>query len=402
MTDWHIFGGYVEVVLKAAPGAGIVSSFVLQSDTLDEIDWEMIGSDVAQVQSNYFGKGNTTTYDRGQYHPVPPPQQTFIKYAVNWTMDSTVFLLNDQPVRTLNFADAVGGANYPQTPMNIRLGNWIAGQEGNSPGTIEWAGGIADLAQAPFDMYVQSVRVINYSPAASYKYSDQSGSWQSIQSLQDPPQKGTVGVGSSAPGSSPAPAPEGAAPVPETPAPGAPAEGDSGNDGMAPGYGSHPSPGSDGGYGGAPAPGVSSTITVAPGGYGGGGYGSTPTQAANSSAVVVSGGTTYTISAGAAVPSGGYGGNPYGNGTNPFPQGGGYGGSNGTAPTVTIETDTAPAPATTLQTAGSSQQSFGLGPSSPAAQSSGPAQVTSNPAPRLQVDRVAGGLLALALGYAVV
>merc|ERR1711881_89939 len=107
---------------------------------------------------------------------------------------------------------AVGGSNYPQTPMNIRLGNWIAGTEGNSPGTIQWAGGLVDIAQAPFDMYVQSVRVINYSPAASYKYSDQSGSWQSIQSLQDPPQKGTVGVGSSAPGSSPAPAPEGAAP----------------------------------------------------------------------------------------------------------------------------------------------------------------------------------------------
>jgi hypothetical protein len=38
-TDWHILGGYVEVVLKAAPGAGVVSSMVLQSDVLDEIDW---------------------------------------------------------------------------------------------------------------------------------------------------------------------------------------------------------------------------------------------------------------------------------------------------------------------------------------------------------------------------
>ena len=397
MTDWHIFGGYVEVVLKAAPGAGVVSSFVLQSDTLDEIDWEMIGSDTAQVQSNYFGKGNTTTYDRGQYHPVPPPQQTFIKYAVNWTMESTVFLLNDQPIRTLNFADAVGGSNYPQTPMNIRLGNWIAGTEGNSPGTIQWAGGLVDIAQAPFDMYVQSVKVINYSPAASYKYSDQSGSWQSIQSLQDPPQKGTVGVGSSAPGGG-APAP-----APDTPAPGAPAEGASGMPGAP--EGAYPSPDSNGDhYGGAPAPGISSTITVAPGGYDG--AAPAATTSCNSSAVIVSEGTTYTISAGAAAPSGGYGGSPYGNSSNPFPQGGGYGGSNGTVPTVTINTGSGESVPTSLLTATSgmsSQQSFGLGPSSPAAaQSSGPAQVTTNPAPRVQVDRVAGGLLALALGYAVV
>jgi hypothetical protein len=39
--------------MKAAPGAGIVSSFVMQSDDLDEIDWEWIGSDTAQVQSKF-------------------------------------------------------------------------------------------------------------------------------------------------------------------------------------------------------------------------------------------------------------------------------------------------------------------------------------------------------------
>lgn len=51
--------GKVEVVLKAAPGAGIVSSFVMQSDDLDEIDWEWLGSDPDEVQSNFFGKGMT-------------------------------------------------------------------------------------------------------------------------------------------------------------------------------------------------------------------------------------------------------------------------------------------------------------------------------------------------------
>lgn len=40
--------------MKAAPGAGIVSSFVMESDALDEIDWEWIGSDIARAQSKFF------------------------------------------------------------------------------------------------------------------------------------------------------------------------------------------------------------------------------------------------------------------------------------------------------------------------------------------------------------
>lgn len=42
-TDFYIFFGKVEVVMQAAPGQGIVSSIVLESDDLDEIDWEWLG-----------------------------------------------------------------------------------------------------------------------------------------------------------------------------------------------------------------------------------------------------------------------------------------------------------------------------------------------------------------------
>jgi hypothetical protein len=49
-SKWYIMFGRVEFVMKAAPGAGIVSSFVLQSDDLDEIDWEWLGADANQVQ----------------------------------------------------------------------------------------------------------------------------------------------------------------------------------------------------------------------------------------------------------------------------------------------------------------------------------------------------------------
>jgi len=41
-TDFYFLFGKAEVELKAAPGTGIVSSIVLESDVLDEIDWVSI------------------------------------------------------------------------------------------------------------------------------------------------------------------------------------------------------------------------------------------------------------------------------------------------------------------------------------------------------------------------
>jgi len=54
-SKWYIMFGKVDIVMQAAPGAGIVSSFVLQSDTLDEIDWEWLGAGPDEAQTNYFG-----------------------------------------------------------------------------------------------------------------------------------------------------------------------------------------------------------------------------------------------------------------------------------------------------------------------------------------------------------
>jgi hypothetical protein len=84
-TDFYIFFGKVEVTMQAAPGTGIVSSMVLQSEDLDEIDWEWLGGDTTQAQTNYFGKGNTTSYDRGTYQSVSSPQTGMHTYAFDWS-----------------------------------------------------------------------------------------------------------------------------------------------------------------------------------------------------------------------------------------------------------------------------------------------------------------------------
>ncbi|KAJ0160339.1 putative glycosidase crf1 [Colletotrichum tanaceti] len=180
-TSWFFFFGRVEVVMKAAPGTGIVSSVVIESDNLDEVDWEWLGGKDAEVQTNYFGKGNTTSYDRGAFHPVAATQTEFHNYTIDWTTEAITWYINGALVRTLHYADALGGKNFPQTPARLRLGIWAGGDPDNTEGTIAWAGGETDYTKAPFTMTVQKVAITNANPAESYTFGDRTGDWTSIK-----------------------------------------------------------------------------------------------------------------------------------------------------------------------------------------------------------------------------
>lgn len=179
-SDFFIMFGRIEFEAQAAPGRGIISSMVLISEDLDEIDIEWIGSDTAQVQTNYFSKGDTSTYDRGGFHAVETPQQQFHTYTIDWTKDSITWGIDGNIVRTL----VNNGDNYyPQSPMQVRFGSWAGGDPSNSPGTIEWAGGPTDYSQGPYNFYVRTLSVQDYSTGKEYAYTDHSGTWTSIQAV---------------------------------------------------------------------------------------------------------------------------------------------------------------------------------------------------------------------------
>lgn len=178
-SNFYLMFGYVEVELKAAEGKGIVSSFFLQSDDLDEIDIELFGGDQYQWQSNYFVQGNTSTYDRGGYHSInPSPLEDYHKYAINWTKDSLDWIVDGTVIRSLQITNSQG---YPQTPMRIYAGIWAGGDPSNEEGTIEWAGGTTDYSSAPFTMHIKSLSAVDYSTGSEYSYSDQSGFWETIK-----------------------------------------------------------------------------------------------------------------------------------------------------------------------------------------------------------------------------
>ncbi|KAH7013413.1 concanavalin A-like lectin/glucanase domain-containing protein [Ilyonectria destructans] len=185
----YLFFGRVDVVVQAAEGQGIVTSAVLQSDDLDEIDWEWVGGDNAQVQTNYFSKGDTSTYDRGAYHPVAAPLTSYHKYSIEWTSTAVNWLIDDAIVRTLLAADAHGANGFPQTPMQVKLGTWVAGGKNTAKGTVEWAGGYTNFDDAPFNAYYQSISIVDYmgkdapgqnSNVKEYVYGDKTGNWDSI------------------------------------------------------------------------------------------------------------------------------------------------------------------------------------------------------------------------------
>lgn len=188
-SNAYIFFGRVDVTLRAAAGKGIVTSVVLQSDDLDEIDWEWVGVDTARVQTNYFSKGCNRTYDRGGYANVQNPVNEFHTYSIEWTSEKLDWIIDGTTVRTLTAADAEGrdcGA-FPQSPMQIRLGSWIGGRPSAEPGTIEWAGGLANFADGPFRGYYKNIKVTDYmggrgaKEAKEYHYTDLTGSWKSIK-----------------------------------------------------------------------------------------------------------------------------------------------------------------------------------------------------------------------------
>ncbi|KAF1973677.1 hypothetical protein BU23DRAFT_506321 [Bimuria novae-zelandiae CBS 107.79] len=188
LSNFYIFFGRVEIVMKAAKGQGIVSSAILQSECLDEIDWEFLGTNTDHALTNYFGKGNTTAYDRGKDIKMKSaPQDEYHNYTIDWTKERIQWFIDDEMVRELKSEEALGGKNYPQTPMNVRLGAWSGGDvDNNNKGTVEWAGGPTDFKQAPFTMYVQTVYVQDYTTAKEYSWADMdsSGDWQKVKVIK--------------------------------------------------------------------------------------------------------------------------------------------------------------------------------------------------------------------------
>ncbi len=111
-STFYIMYGVVEVIMQAAAGQGIISTFDLISDDLDEIDVEIMGGNTSYVESNWYGWGNTSQYN-ALYHKCDGPQQGLHNYTIVWTADKLQWIIDGTVARTLPYAKP---GRYPQTP----------------------------------------------------------------------------------------------------------------------------------------------------------------------------------------------------------------------------------------------------------------------------------------------
>ncbi|KAK7915015.1 hypothetical protein PG985_012718, partial [Apiospora marii] len=190
-SNFYFFFGRTEVVMKAAPGQGIISSIVWKSDVLDEVDWEFLGTKPEEASSNYFGKDRRDNTNAGYHKVEGGVQADYHNYTSVWTKDQLDWYIDGKLIRTLLPENANKTENYPQTPMMLSIGIWAGGDPSLPQGTIDWAGGPTQFDKGPYTMYVKSARVEDFSSGKEYVYGDKSGHWDSIQ-IKEPEKESTA------------------------------------------------------------------------------------------------------------------------------------------------------------------------------------------------------------------
>jgi beta-glucanase (GH16 family) len=174
----------------------------MMSDVKDEIDFEFVGVDINNVQSNYYSQG-VTVYTNSKNLTVQPDTVSKVhEYCIDWTEDELKWLVDGTEERTVKRSDTwnstSGHFDYPQTPSRVMLSLWPAGLASNAKGTVDWAGGLIDwhsqyMQEGYYYALVQEVNVDCYDPPdgikkngnKSYKYTDEAATNNTVEITND-------------------------------------------------------------------------------------------------------------------------------------------------------------------------------------------------------------------------
>lgn len=143
----YMWYGNVKAKFKTARGRGVVTAFILLSDTKDEIDYEFVGVDLGTAQTNYYHQGIINYHNSGNI-TLSDTFNNFHEYEIRWTPDKIEWLVDGQVGRTKLRKDTWNETSqnwmYPQTPARVQLSIWPGGAATNEKGTVNWAGGAMD------------------------------------------------------------------------------------------------------------------------------------------------------------------------------------------------------------------------------------------------------------------
>lgn len=174
-TSKSFLYGKAGVTIKTARGQGVVTAIVLMSSVGDEIDFEFLGGNLNELQTNYYYE-RELIYSRMQKTPAVNTWEGYHRYEIDWNEERIIWYVDGQPIRQLNKFDTWEPGlqiyKYPQTPMRLEVAIWPGGNEGNNPGTIGWAGGMIDwensediIQHGQFITKIHDIQVFPYSNA---------------------------------------------------------------------------------------------------------------------------------------------------------------------------------------------------------------------------------------------
>lgn len=167
--------GKVSVTMKTARSGGVITALVLMSAVGDELDFEFVGSELNQVQTNHYYQGELD-FTKMKKHEIK--DNTWLNYhnfEIFWTEDKVDWVIDGVVVRTLYKKDTwdpnAKVYKFPDSPMRLEIAIWPGGSEKNEIGTIMWAGGLVDWDNPP-DMlekgyFSANVKVIRIEPSAN-------------------------------------------------------------------------------------------------------------------------------------------------------------------------------------------------------------------------------------------
>ncbi|KAG0263045.1 hypothetical protein DFQ27_001977 [Actinomortierella ambigua] len=163
--------GTIEARLKtAATGPGTVSSFILISSISgDEIDYEIVGKDPLDVQTNYYYRvqpGRPVDYTRSDsLYQETDTSADYHDYKIEWTPTEMKWSIDGKfdKEHSRNVTKAEAGGSFPDTPMRVAFGLWDGGSFPNE-GTSDWAGKNTSYAPNNEREYIMSVEWVKITP----------------------------------------------------------------------------------------------------------------------------------------------------------------------------------------------------------------------------------------------
>lgn len=167
-TTRFIHYGKISAYFKTPAVSGAVTTFITMAPQLpdeeldlstanpyggDEIDWEVLGIEPHEAQTNIFYRGIPEYGIRGRIHAVPSGIEEFHKYTIDWKRDNITFLLDDKVVRVYHRqsqeADSVSMSTnrkfFPDRPSKVQFALWSENKNIWAGGPIQWAPGQTSL-----------------------------------------------------------------------------------------------------------------------------------------------------------------------------------------------------------------------------------------------------------------